>query len=131
LRIAQIRVFQRYYKGPHMQGYDISTGAYATLLAIRQNPGIGRNQLADALLTQRPNMTALLNSLERAGYIRREADQLDRRATKIFLTRTGRLKIDSMIPNAIEHDRATTAALTASERRSLLGLLRKLSDSLS
>jgi DNA-binding MarR family transcriptional regulator len=130
LRVAQVRIFQLYYKRERMARHGLTTGAYATLLAIRQNPGIRRGTLADVMATQRPNMTKLLNHLERSGYIRRKKGKQDKRTNGIFLTPAGRAKIDSMIADAMEHDEFTTSALKPAERRTLLQLLRKLADSL-
>jgi len=130
LRITQVRLFQLYYKRQRMARHGLTTGAFTALVAIRQNPGIRRGTLADIMATQRPNMTKLLNDLVRRGYIRRKQGENDRRTNGIFLTPAGRSKIDSMIGDAIEHDEFATSALEPSERRTLLRLLRKLSDGL-
>jgi DNA-binding MarR family transcriptional regulator len=130
LRVTQVRIFQLYYKQKRMARHGLTTGAFTALAAIRQNPGITRGTLADVMATQRPNMTKLLNELERSGYIRRKQGENDRRTNGIFLTPAGMSKIDPMIKDAIEHDEFTTSALKPSERQMLLRLLLKLSDGL-
>jgi DNA-binding MarR family transcriptional regulator len=128
LRVTQVRMFQLYYKRSEMARHGLSTGAFTALLAVRQNPGIRRGTLADVMATQRPNMTKLLNDLDRRGYIRREQGENDRRTNGIFLTAAGKAKIDSVIGDALDHDKLATSSLTPAERRTLLQLLRKLSD---
>jgi len=130
LRVTQVRLFQLYYKRDHMARHGLTTGAFTALLAIRQNPGIRRGTLADIMATQRPNMTKLLNDLERRGYIRRKQGEVDKRTNGIFLTPAGRTKVDAMIGDAVAQDEVATSALAPSERRTLLRLLRKLSDGL-
>src|SRR5215510_6913264 len=130
LRVTQVRLFQLYYKRDHMARHGLTTGAFTALLAIRQNPGIRRGTLADIMATQRPNMTKLLNDLERRGFVRRKQGESDRRTNGIFLTPAGRTKVDAMIGDAVAQDELATSALEPSERRTLLRLLRKLSDGL-
>jgi DNA-binding MarR family transcriptional regulator len=130
LRVTQVRLFQLYYKQDRMARHGLTTGAFTALLAIRQNPGIRRGTLADIMATQRPNMTKLLNDLERRGFIRRKQGEDDRRASGIFLTPAGRAKVDAMTGDAVKQDEIATSALGPSERRTLLRLLRKLSDGL-
>ena len=130
LRVTQVRLFQLYYKQDRMARHGLTTGAFTALLAIRQNPSIRRGKLADVMATQRPNMTKLLNDLERRGYITRKQGEDDRRTNGIFLTQAGRAKVDSMIEDAIEQDQVATSSLDPAQRRTLLRLLRKLSDGL-
>jgi DNA-binding MarR family transcriptional regulator len=130
LRVTQVRLFQLYYKRDRMARHGLTTGAFTALLAVRQNPGIRRGTLADVMATQRPNMTKLLNDLDRRGYIARKQGEDDRRTNGIFLTPAGRAKVDAMIGDAVEQDELATGALNPSERRTLLRLLRKLSDGL-
>lgn len=56
---------------------------------LYQEPGLSNAELADRLYVTRPSVSALLERLERAGFIRREMAENDRRAIRIWLTKDG------------------------------------------
>ncbi|HTY70619.1 MAG TPA: MarR family transcriptional regulator [Alphaproteobacteria bacterium] len=97
----------------------------STMAVIRQNPGIRHGALSDALMIQRPNMTSLLNELEREGYVSRRPSQTDKRSVAIYLTDRGERAVARMLESILTLDRAMTAGLTAPERKALLALLQK------
>src|SRR5262245_44993357 len=53
------------------------------LAVLEQDEGIGNAELADKLLVTRPSVSALLDRLERGGYLRREISLSDRRGIRI------------------------------------------------
>lgn len=128
LRVVQVRVFQRYYENPI--GREISPGALSTLTAIAANPGVRPGALADALVVRRPNMTKLIDSLIRAGLVRKRTAPGDRRSVALFLTARGRRLIDRTFAMNKTHDESATVALTEEERAALLRLLGKLAADL-
>ena len=97
----------------------------STMALIRQNPGIRHGALADALMIQRPNMTSLLNELEREGYVSRRPSPTDKRSVALYLTDRGERAVARMLDSILTLDRAMTSGLTASERKTLLALLQK------
>jgi DNA-binding MarR family transcriptional regulator len=105
-------------------------GVFSTLAAISQNPGIRHGALADALLIQRPNLTTLINRLERDGYVCRKPSRDDKRWVVLFITDKGSRAVDKMLERMQSHDRRVTGGLNAAERKTLLALLDKLRDSL-
>jgi DNA-binding MarR family transcriptional regulator len=56
---------------------------------LRDEPGLSNADLADRLLVTRPSVSALLDRLERGGFVRREASPTDRRGIRIFLEPRG------------------------------------------
>jgi MarR family transcriptional regulator, organic hydroperoxide resistance regulator len=58
------------------------------LLAIHD--GMSQRDLAETLHLSRPRVTSILQGLEKAGAVRREADAADQRITRVFLTEEGR-----------------------------------------
>ena len=61
-----------------------------TLRLLASNDGISQRDLADILHLSRPRVTSILQALEKAGNVRREADAADQRVTRVFLTEEGR-----------------------------------------
>jgi DNA-binding MarR family transcriptional regulator len=64
---------------------------YDLLIALKQAPDqrLRLSELADALLVNRTNVTRLVDRLEKAGLIQREACQDDRRGAFAVLTQAG------------------------------------------
>ncbi|MCC7366668.1 MAG: MarR family transcriptional regulator [Dehalococcoidia bacterium] len=60
------------------------------LAYVFQSEGISNAELADRLMVTRPSVSALLDRLERGGFIRREISQTDRRGICIWLQDRGR-----------------------------------------
>ncbi|RQS59874.1 MarR family transcriptional regulator [Burkholderia sp. Bp8963] len=67
------------------------TAAQAGLLFfLEKNDGALANEAAAALDLKAPGMSGLVDRAERAGLIERHADESDRRASRLWLTREGR-----------------------------------------
>ena len=52
--------------------------------------GLGRNEIAERMVTVAPDMTRLLDRLEAAGYVGRKRDREDKRHTSTTITAAGR-----------------------------------------
>jgi len=63
---------------------------------LAEDEGIGNAELADRLLVTRPSVSALLERLERGGFIRREVAPNDRRGISIFLEERGRNAVSNL-----------------------------------
>ena len=71
-------------------------------------------------------MTNRIDRLQARGFVRREADESDRRSVIVVLTREGRKMIDKAISFRLEAARESLEELSATERRQLSELLRKV-----
>lgn len=60
------------------------------LSLLEQEEGVGNAELAEKLLVTRPSVSALLDRLERGGFLRREIAPDDRRGIRIWLEPRGR-----------------------------------------
>lgn len=63
---------------------------------LRDQEGLSNAELADRLYVTRPSVSALLERLERGGYIRREVSPNDRRGINIWLEPRGREVSESL-----------------------------------
>ncbi|MGE3076948.1 MAG: MarR family transcriptional regulator [Dehalococcoidia bacterium] len=63
---------------------------------LREQEGLSNADLADRLYVTRPSVSALLERLERGGFIRREVSQNDRRGINIWLEPRGRAVSESL-----------------------------------
>jgi DNA-binding MarR family transcriptional regulator len=71
-------------------------------------------------------MTKRLDRLEDAGLVERRPDPSDRRGTLVGLTKKGRQLVDAALVTHVGNEESLLRALSASERRTLDELLRKL-----
>jgi DNA-binding MarR family transcriptional regulator len=115
--------YQKFYD--RFAGGLFTPAIFSTLTIIRQNPGVRHGALADALRIQRPNMTAMLNALQRAGYVSRRPSAADKRSVALYLTERGDRALAEMSQAMFALDREMTASLSAPERKTLLALLQK------
>ena len=63
---------------------------------LNERDGLGNAELADRLFVTRPSVSALLERLERNGFIRREISLADRRGIRILLEPAGRDAVNSV-----------------------------------
>ena len=69
----------------------LTEATWRPLVYVRRlGDGVRQKELATALSIEGPSLVRLLDNLERRGLIERRADETDRRARGIHLTRTGR-----------------------------------------
>lgn len=96
------------------------------LAVVGVNPGIGQTQLGRVLNIQRANMVPLLSSLIDDGLIRREASAYDKRVFELYLTAEGTARLEAARALILAHEKRLLSVLTAKERRTLIGLLAKI-----
>lgn len=123
VHMFDVAQYQRFYAKFADRGF--TPAVFSTMAVLRQNPGVRHGALADALLIQRPNLTALLNDLARQGYVSRRPSPTDKRSVALYLTERGERALARMLDAMTALDREMTAALSAPERRILLELLQK------
>ncbi|MFN0094125.1 MAG: MarR family winged helix-turn-helix transcriptional regulator [Dehalococcoidia bacterium] len=66
------------------------------LAFVAEEPGLSNADLADRLYVTRPSVSALLDRLERGGFLRREISVNDRRGISIWLEERGRNIVDTI-----------------------------------
>lgn len=66
------------------------------LSQLYEQEGLSNAELADRLYVTRPSVSALLERLERGGFIRREVSPSDRRGICIWLEERGRQAVSSV-----------------------------------
>lgn len=112
-----------------LAGLGLTLWQYDVLAALRRAGKpyqLSPTELARAVTLSTAAMTNRLDRLEFKGWIRREADQSDRRCLRIQLTPAGCELIDRALPVRIEADRRAFAAMPKRVRRELADLLRQV-----
>jgi len=99
------------------------------LTHLNQREGLSNAELADLLYVTRPSVSALLERLERGGFIRREVAQNDRRGISIWLEERGRQTVKSLQAESQEYAASLMQDLSSSEIQQLGASLTRLVES--
>ncbi len=82
--------------------------------------------LGEKLLSSGPNVTTVVDNLERRGLVRRVRDSADRRFVTVHLTDEGRALVERVLPAHVEALVASFAGLSPAEQEELDALCKKL-----
>lgn len=126
LRRAQVAIFQHIIRA--MAPLDVRPGQFSVLTVIGANPGIKQTVISEVLGIRRANLVAMVNELERRGWVRRTAVAGDRRAQGLRLTGRGSATLTRLKTLAATHERTVTRTITAREKRNLMRLLTCISE---
>lgn len=119
--LAVIEVFLR-----EMAPYELRPVDFSVASTIAHNPGITSRQLCAVLGILPPNLVGLIKQLEQRGLIERQPHATDRRATGLHVTRAGAELIKQAEATAQALELTATSRLTHAERKTLIGLLKKV-----
>jgi MarR family transcriptional regulator for hemolysin len=90
-RVARIARRLRQAVDAELRVLGLTEATWRPLVYVRRlGDGVRQKELATALSIEGPSLVRLLDNLERRGLIERRADESDRRARGIHLTRSGR-----------------------------------------
>jgi DNA-binding MarR family transcriptional regulator len=106
--------------------YGLRPVDFSVLSLVTHNPGITSRQLCTALGILAPNMVGMLNALEKRGLIDRLPHPHDGRAMGLHLTQAGQTMMRAAEKTAAQLEVDSTPKLTAAERKTLIGLLKKI-----
>ena len=108
LRVHLIQILER-------AELEITPEQMFILFRLYGKEGLSQAELADKALNDHPNVTRLLDALEKRGLIARRADPEDRRKSLIFLTEESQALMARLVPVAIEERRRLFKGITQEE----------------
>jgi DNA-binding MarR family transcriptional regulator len=106
-------------------GFDLTPVQYATLAAIRTNPGIDQVTLAGLIAYDRTTITGVVDRLVQKGLLMRNPSSRDRRARELQVTEVGKRTLRAITPAVEAAQRTMLRGLTVKEGADLTRLLRK------
>jgi MarR family 2-MHQ and catechol resistance regulon transcriptional repressor len=110
----------------HIDSFGFCASDFGILECLLHKGALPVNAIGRKILLTSGSITSAIDRLEKKGLVARAFDPEDRRARIVDLTDTGRAFIkDAFAAHEIEIERAV-AILSASERKTLIGLLKKL-----
>lgn len=124
LRRAQLRIYQDFFEA--LDAWNITPPRFSAMTLIHHNAGMKLTELAQAMGIARSGAVDVVNSLEKLGFVRRQAAEHDRRAHALELTPEGVRAYGEIAAAIRAHDARISTKLSADEQaqlRHLLGLL--------
>jgi DNA-binding MarR family transcriptional regulator len=110
-----------------LRRHGVHLGQNLLLDALAGQDGQTPGELAAAIRVTVPTVVKMSTRMAAAGLIDRRRDAKDNRLVRLYLTRAGRALLEPVSRELEEIDRRTTAALTRTERRTLIKLLNRVS----
>lgn len=123
LRLAQVKVYERYFR--ELGEQRVNPGEFSVLWAIALNPGIHQSALCQRLIIKRSHMAKLAKSLEERGLVTRSVPDDDRRGVELTVTSKGQTLVDDIADWFFAFEDRLGSGLTAAERGRLVQLLLK------
>src|SRR5436190_9189819 len=100
---------------------------FAVLEALLHKGPLPINEIGKKVLLTSGSITVAVDRLETKGLVERRAHGTDRRARIVHLTNSGRRLITRIYADhAADMERLASASLTKAERKTLIGLLKKI-----
>ena len=102
------------------------------LLMIELSKKDGRTQLdlSHATHLKAPTVSVALQKLESEGFVYRQPDEYDLRATRVYLTEKGRRIDNSIRRRIVEEEAVVTSCLSDEEKETLAKILSKIKKSI-
>jgi MarR family 2-MHQ and catechol resistance regulon transcriptional repressor len=115
------------YAEKSIQGLAMCGSDFAVLEALLHKGPLPINEIGKKVLLTSGSITVAVDRLETKGLVVRRAHGTDRRARIIHLTQPGRKLIThAYADHAADMERLASDSLTRAERKSLIGLLKKI-----
>jgi DNA-binding MarR family transcriptional regulator len=124
-----VRIFSKVERAAmaELRCRDLSPAQFDVLAQVGASEGCTQQDLADALLVTKGNVTQILDRMEASGLLRRRQEG---RTKRVCLTEAGWALRQLAVPAHEAMIARQFAALTVEEQQELLRLLRKLDRSL-
>jgi DNA-binding MarR family transcriptional regulator len=107
---------------------DLAPPDAGILRLLRVAAGLSQQELASKLQIHPSRLVAILDNLEKRGFVERRANPDDRRLYSLYLTKDGGEVLERIGKVAREHQDALLSVLNQEERDELAKLLLKIAD---
>ncbi len=126
--IAQLGAHAASQFAERMRVLELTPADAGILRLLRVASGLSQQELAGKLNIHPSRLVAILDNLEKRGYLERRPNPDDRRLYSLHLTKGGDEVLGRISRVAREHQDAFLAALTDEERTTLGSILLRIAD---
>ena len=113
-----------------VRNLQMTQAQWRALAYLSRDEGINQAALADRLEVKPITIARLIDRMQAAGWVRREADASDRRASLLFLTPKAKPILDEMYARADEAVAAVMRGIPVAARRQLVSVLEQMKRNL-
>ena len=124
IRMAQVAMHRDFLAA--LKTLDLSQKSCAVLTLLGENPGIRQIDLANALVTDRATMMAIVDRLQDRHLLYRERCKIDRRRQNLFLTEAGAEMLSRADALIETHEARFTSQFSKAELALLTELLTRV-----
>jgi DNA-binding MarR family transcriptional regulator len=126
MRGAYLSMHRRF--NAHFLRFGATADQFVVLTLLAEEDGITQQELADRVFSDPNTVTVMLALLENRGFIRRRADDGDRRVRRVCLTARGRAFQEKLDLSAEALHRQLRNALPPAHRRLVLEALKRIAE---
>jgi DNA-binding MarR family transcriptional regulator len=126
--LALKAAFQRFLK---VNGYEITAEQWGIIRHLGAEEGLSQREIAEKVAKDKPNITRMLDAMEKKHLIFRQADPRDRRKYSVYLTKEGRQLHERLFPLTQELRARVTKHLAPQEIDLLKELLNKIHQNIA
>ena len=128
--LMSFEVLARYLE-MDLRRYDATLIRFHIMSTLFKNGGeMTPSEIAESVFREKNSITAVVNTLERQGVVRREPSADDRRSVKVVITDKGWKEANRLNPIAQELSREALSCIDKDEIEDLVGIMRTVRESL-
>lgn len=128
--LTSFEVMARYLEVELMR-YDATFSRFNIMSALFKNGGeMTPSEIAENVFREKNSITAVINTMERQGVVRREPSTDDRRSVKVVITDKGWNEANRLNPIAQELSREALSCLEKEHIEELVDTMRKIREAL-
>ncbi len=116
---------------PSFSSHGLTVPQWRLLVALWEHENLRPVDIADITSIERPTLSRLLESMRRAGYLRRKRVQADNRSVEISSTEAGRNIVVKTLPWALEVENQALKGMRKSDVRALRRMLKLMYENIS
>ncbi len=110
------------------RAHDLTPVQYASLVSIRNHPGIDATRLSAVIAFDRSTLGSVIERLEAKAYVERRPSPGDKRTKLLYLTKAGAALLRDILPSVERAQARMLQPLKPADRKTLLALLTQLVD---
>jgi DNA-binding MarR family transcriptional regulator len=119
------------YLEVQLKHHQVSLIRFNIMSTLFKNGGeMTPSEIAENVFREKNSVTAVINTLERQGVVRREPSSEDRRSVKVVITDKGWQEANRLNPVAQELSREALSCMDKEQVENLVGMMRTLRESL-
>jgi len=115
-----------------LKKYHVSLIRFNIMSTLFKNGGeMTPSQIAESVFREKNSVTAVINTMEKQGVVRREPSPEDRRSVKVVITEKGWKEANRLNPIVQELSREALSCMDREQVENLVGMMRTFRESLA